>query len=151
MKKPIAVQISVLMALLLVVITTTNGLCAKAPIGDKAKKAQATLIIVGRVLAVDSKVQKSAAETAIGVHRDVVYTISVEVSSVSKGEGLKGGDRITVMTWKPHTRIPPLPGLQGHDFIPKTGELATFYLIEDGTRYEPLMPNGIESQDEEAE
>ncbi len=131
------------MASLLVMIASSSW-GAKAPISDEEREKQATHIVVGRVLAVTSKIQKSTIETAKGIHRDKVYTMTVAVETKTKGKKVKAGDRITIVAWKAHRRIPPLPGFQGHESIPKAGEVAVFFLTKNGEVFEPLMPNGIE-------
>jgi hypothetical protein len=126
-------------------ISTGTTWAAKAPMSPKDRAKQATNIVTGKVLEVTSKVQKSEVEKAIGIHRDRVFTITIQVKEVSKGDGIAVGQKIAVVAWQPETRKPPLPGLQGHDAIPKKGELATFYLKSGkGKVYEPLLPNGIE-------
>lgn len=127
------------------------GLCtgttwaAKAPMNPDDRAKEATNIVSGDVSKVTSKVQKSEVEKAMGFHRDRVFTITVKVREVSKGAGIAVGQEIEVVAWKPEKRIPPLPGLQGHDAIPKKGDSATFYLKGGGGRtFEPLLPNGIE-------
>jgi|GEM_PF-407060 len=117
---------------------------AKAPISAENKEKEASNIVAGKVVSVTSKIQKSTIEKAKGAHRDKISSIKVMVETIAKGKGIKKGDVILVVAWKPHTRIPPLPGLQGHESIPKVGDAATFYLKSKGELFEPLMPNGID-------
>lgn len=98
----------------------------------------------GTVVEVTSKTQKSTVEKAAGIHRDRVFSITIQVVTVLKGTGIKAGAQIQVEAWQPSKRIPPLPGLQGHESIPKKGDTATFYLKgEKGKPFKPLLPNGI--------
>lgn len=121
---------------------------AEAPLSVEQLRAKATHIVSGKVLEVTSKTQKSAVEKAAGVHRDKIFTLTVEVDKPQKGSGFKRGDKITVIAWQPSLRIPPLPGLQGHETIPEKGGSATFYLKEagDGT-YEPVHANAIQEDE----
>jgi hypothetical protein len=64
---------------------------------------------------VTTKVEKSKIETSPGVHKDTIYTITVEVDVVSKGAVEKKDGKITVPAWQPHTRESNHPGLQGHE------------------------------------
>jgi hypothetical protein len=143
MKKLTTAKICDLMASLLVMVVN-SGWGAKAPISDKEREKQASHIVVGRVVAVSSKIQKSTIETAKGIHRDKVYTMTVVVETKIKGKKVKAGERITVVAWVAHKRFPPLAGWQGHESIPKTGEVARFFLTRNVGFFEPLMPNGIE-------
>jgi hypothetical protein len=144
MNKFDSTRISLAMVTVIFVVITNFSKGAKAPISAEEREKQATHIVVGKVLTVEPKIQKSTIETAKGFHRDKVYTMTVVVDTKTKGKGIKAGDRITVVAWKSHQRIPPLPGLQGHETIPKVGEVATFYLKKNRDFFEPLMPNGIE-------
>ena len=93
---------------------------AKAPLSQEALKEQATDVVSGKVISVISKTQESQIERGVGIHRDYVFTIKLKVASVSKGRRVKVDDEILIEAWKPSLRIPPLPGLQGHDPIPET-------------------------------
>ena len=123
---------------------------AKAPLGQKQLEAQAELIVTGKIVAVESRVQKSRVERSFGIHRDRVFTLTIKVALLSKGTGLKVDQEIRVVAWQPSTRIPPRPGLQGHDSIPGKGDTVTMYLKWDKAKkvWEPLLPNGIEIKKE---
>ncbi|MCH1507818.1 MAG: hypothetical protein L7T84_01310, partial [Akkermansiaceae bacterium] len=112
----------------IVLITTFSALAAVAPLSHAELKKQAIHIVTGSVVGVTSKTQKSEIEKAKGIHRDRIYTIRIKVDTVSKGAGVKVGSEIEVLAWRPSTRIPPLPGPQGHGSIPQKGDKATFYL-----------------------
>ncbi len=137
-------QLVALLIAALLLLGVPACLAAKAPISDAERKKQASHIVTGEVVSVTSKVQKSTIETGQGMHRDKVFSIRVRVKEISKGKDLESGDEILVLAWQPHTRVPPLPGLQGHTTIPKKGARATFYLKKDGQSYAPLLPNGID-------
>ena len=118
---------------------------AKVPMSQKELEKQSNHIVSGKVISVTVKVQKSKIERALGLHRDKVYTIKLKVASVSKGTGVKVGQEILIEAWQPSTRIPPVPGLQGHEPIPEKGDTVKMYLFKKKARvYEPLLPNGIE-------
>ena len=129
----------------LILLACSLCLAAKIPQIDEKLIAQASHIVRGKVLEVTTKVEKSKIETSPGVHKDTIYTITVEVDEVSKGDAAKKGEKITVIAWQPHTREPNPPGSQGHEFIPKKGDTATFYLTGGGKEpFEPITPNGME-------
>ena len=117
---------------------------AKIPASPEQLKKQADLVVTGKVISISSKIGKSKIETSPGVHRDEVFTIKILVSTVKKGAGVKSGDQIEIVAWKPVKRIPPIPGLQGHQTVPAKGDTATFFLEgKVGTLLEPILPNGI--------
>ncbi|MFP6617799.1 MAG: hypothetical protein VB877_00525 [Pirellulaceae bacterium] len=123
---------------------------AKAPMSQERLEKESQLIVTGNVISLTSKVQQSKHERAFGIHRDRVYTIKLKVTLVSKGTGVKKGEEIVVEAWRPTTRIPPLPGLQGHVPLSSKGDTVKMYLLKNKQtkRYEPLLPNGIEIQEE---
>ena len=119
---------------------------AKVPMSQKELEKEANHIVSGKVISVTAKVQKSKIERSLGLHRDKVYTIKLKVASVSKGTGVKVGQEILIEAWQPSTRIPPVPGLQGHEPVPEKGDTVKMYLLnkKKAKAYEPLLPNGIE-------
>ena len=119
---------------------------AKVPMSPKELEKESSHIVSGKVISVTAKVQKSKIEQALGLHRDKVYTIKLKVASVSKGTGVKVGQEILIGAWQPSTRIPPVPGLQGHEPVPEKGDTVKMYLLKNkkAKAYEPLLPNGIE-------
>ena len=123
---------------------------AKAPMSQEQLEKQSQLIVTGNVVSMTSKVQQSKHERAFGIHRDRVYTIKLKVVSVSKGTGVNKGEEIVIEAWRPATRIPPLPGLQGHVPLASKGDTVKMYLLKNKQtkRHEPLLPNGIEVQKE---
>lgn len=125
-------------------LTSSLSHAAEAPKSTEKLENQATHVVRGKVLDVTTKVEKSKIETYPGVHKDTIYTITVQVEGVSKGSEAKEGGKITVLAWRPHTRKPNPPGSQGHEIIPKKGETATFYLTGGGTEpFEVVTPNGV--------
>ena len=119
---------------------------AKVPMSPKELEKESNHIVSGKVISVTTKVQKSKVERSLGLHRDKVYTIKLKVASVSKGNGVKVGQEILIEAWQPSTRIPPVPGLQGHEPVPEKGDTVEMYLLKNkkSKAYEPLLPNGIE-------
>ena len=119
---------------------------AKVPMSQKELEKESSHIVSGKVISVTAKVQKSKIERALGLHRDKVYTIKLKVASVSKGTGVKVGQEILIGAWRPSPRIPPVPGLQGHEPIPEKGDTVKMYLLKNkkAKAYEPLLPTGIE-------
>ena len=125
----------------------TVGLqAAKVPMSQKELEKESSHIVSGKVISVTTKVQKSKFERSLGLHRDKVYTIKLKVESVSKGTGMKVGQEILIEAWQPSTRIPPVPGLQGHEPVPGKGDEVKMYLLKNKKEkaYQPLLPNGIE-------
>ena len=124
-------------------------LAAIAPLSQKQLDEQSELIVTGRVVAVESKVQKSKIEQAVGIHRDRIYGIKLELKSLQKKPPLEQDFELkglqAIEAWRPVTRIPPLPGPQGHGSIPKKGDLVKMYLKwnKNKSLWEPLLPNGI--------
>ena len=118
---------------------------AVAPYAEEHMEQEASLIVSGKVWSITSKTQKITHERDLLIARDRIFTITLEVSSVSKGKGAKVGDQMKFQAWQPSTRFPPMPGPQGHQPIPSTGALIKTYLLHDKeTRiYRPFMPNGI--------
>ena len=119
---------------------------AKRPMSPKELEKESNHIISGKVVSVITKVQKSKIERSLGIHRDRVYTIKLKVASISKGTRVKVGQEILIEAWQPSTRIPPVPGLQGHEPVPRKGDTVKMYLLKNKKveAYEPLLPNGIE-------
>ena len=113
-------------------------------------EADAVLVASGKVTALSSKTQKARSEGSSGsdflIARDRIFQITLEVSSVSKGKGVKTGDEVKFQAWQPSTRFPPLPGPQGHQPVPDKGDEVKAYLLynEKSKTYHPFMPNGIE-------
>ena len=122
---------------------------AIAPLSQKQLDEQSELIVSGRVVAVESKVQKSKIERTLGIHRDRIYSIKLELVNLHKippfEQDLGFKEFIVVEAWRPATRIPPLPGPQGHESIPKIGDEVKIYLKWNKTTalWQPLLPNGI--------
>ena len=119
---------------------------AKAPMSPKELEKESSHIVSGKVISVTAKVQKSKVERSFGIHRDKVYTIKLKVAAISKGAGVKVGQEILIEAWQPSTRIPPVPGPQGHQPVPGKGDAVKMYLLKNkkAKAYEPLLPNGIE-------
>ena len=122
---------------------------AIAPLSQKQLDEQSELIVTGRVVAVESKMQKSKIERTLGIHRDRIYSIKLELVNLHKipafEQGLRLKEFIVVEAWRPATRIPPLPGPQGHESIPKKGDEVKMYLKWNKATvlWQPLLPNGI--------
>jgi len=136
-----------LIGIVIIFVLGIDGLqAAKVPMSLKELEKEANHIVSGKVISVTAKVQKSKIERSLGLHRDKVYTIKLKVASVSKGNGVKVGQGILIEAWQPSTRIPPVPGLQGHEPVPEKGDTVEMYLLKNkkSKAYEPLLPNGIE-------
>jgi len=135
-----------LLGIITVFAIGTVGLqAAKVPMSPKELEKESSHIVSGKVISVTTKVQKSKIERSFGLHRDKVYTIKLKVASVWKGAGVKVGQEILIEAWQPSTRIPPVPGLQGHQPVPGKGDAVKMYLLKNKKEkaYQPLLPNGI--------
>ncbi len=145
------------MAVPLFLLISSLSPAAEAPKSQEKLETTASHIVRGKVIEVTSKVEKSKIKTYHDTDRDTIYTITVQVEKVSKGDEAKQGEQIAVLAWTPHTREPNgyivesmkqtpiyLPGRQGQDLIPKKGDNATFYLTGGGKEpFELLTPNGV--------
>ena len=121
---------------------------AVAPLSPENLRKGSTHIITGRVLEVKSRIEKSQFERSFGLHRDRVFTIRLQVAEVSKGKGVNPGEKVVVTAWQPATRIPPLPGPQGHSPVPEKGQVVTVHVVSrEGASFVPFMPNGIRIED----
>ena len=126
------------------IVMEASSLAAVAPLSPENLRKEASHIITGRVLEVKSSIEKSKVERAFGLHRDRVFTITLQVTEVSKGKGVKPDEKVIVTAWQPATRIPSMPGPQGHSPIPKKGQFVTVYVgSREGASFAAIMPNGI--------
>ena len=126
------------------ILMEASSLAAVAPLSPENLRKEASHIITGRVLEVKSSIEKSKVERAFGLHRDRVFSITLQVAAVSKGKGVKQGEKVVVTAWRPATRIPPMPGPQGHSPIPEKGQVVTVHVASrKGASFVPFMPNGI--------
>ena len=126
------------------IVMEASSLAAVAPLSPENLRKEASHIITGRVLEVRSEIEKSQVERAFGLHRDRVFSITLQVAAVSKGKGVKQGEKVVVTAWRPATRIPPMPGPQGHSPIPEKGQVVTVYVASwKGISFATIMPNGI--------
>ena len=106
---------------------------------------EATHVVRGKVIALSSKTQKSKVERSLLIARDRIFMISLEVTTFEKGKDVKEGDKLIFEAWQPSTRVPAMPGPQGHQPVPGKGDLVKAYLLfnEKTKTYHPFMPNGI--------
>ena len=118
---------------------------AVAPHSEESMMKGATHVIRGKVVALSSKTQKSKVESTLFA-RDRIFKVTMILSEVEKGKAIKPSDELTFEAWQPSTRLPLLPGPQGHQPIPAKGDLVKTYLLynQKTKTYHPFMPNGIE-------
>ena len=57
---------------------------AIAPLSQDKLKKQSELIIVGKVIGLETKVQKSKIEQSFGIHRDRIYNLKIEIERIHK-------------------------------------------------------------------
>ena len=119
---------------------------AVAPHPPEEMMEEATHVVRGKVVALTSKTQKSKVERGLLIARDRIFKITLKLTAVDKGKGVKEGDQLTFEAWQPSTRIPAMPGPQGHQPVPDKGDLVKTYLLynKKTKTYHPFMPNGIE-------
>ena len=132
----------------LVALTAFDVSAAVAPHSKESMMEEATHVVRGKVVALSSKTQKSRRRSSRSdflIARDRIFKITVEVIAVEKGKDVKECDELSLEAWQPSTRFPPLPGPQGHQPIPSTGDLVKTYLLynKQTKTYHPFMPNGI--------
>ena len=128
------------------ILSALGGLAtaAVAPMSPEELRTKATHILSGKVLEVKSRIEKSQVERAFGLHRDRVFALTLQVAEVSKGKGVKPGEKVMITAWQPATRIPPIPGPQGHSPIPEKGQVVTVHVVSRKvTSFAAIMPNGI--------
>ena len=134
----------------LLALTAADASAAVAPHPPEEMMEEATHVVRGKVVARSSKTQKARSEgksrSDFLIARDRIFKITVKVTALEKGKGLKQGNELTFEAWQPSTRFPPLPGLQGHQPVPDKGDEVKAYLLynEKSKTYHPFMPNGIE-------
>ena len=129
-------------------LTAVDASAAVAPHSKESMMEEATHVVRGKVVALISKTQKSRRRSSRSdflIARDRIFKITVRISAVEKGKGVKEGDELTLEAWQPSTRFPPLPGPQGHQPVPDKGDLVKTYLLynKNTKTYHPFMPNGI--------
>lgn len=118
---------------------------AVAPYSEETMMEESTHVVEGKVVALSSKTKKSKVERGLLIARDRFFTITVKLTGIEKGRGVKRGDELILEAWQPSTRFPPLPGPQGHQPIPNKADIVRTYLRYDkeSKTYHPFMPNGI--------
>ena len=126
---------------------------AIAPLSQDKLKKQSELIIVGKVIGLETKVQKSEIEQSFGIHRDRVYNLKIEIERIHKASSDQTNliKKIFIEAWQSIIRIPPLPTPQGHRNIPRIGDMVKLYLVRNNTKkmWVPILPNGIQIIKEE--
>tara|TARA_B100001540_G_scaffold56830_1_gene51294 strand:- start:286 stop:741 length:456 start_codon:yes stop_codon:yes gene_type:complete len=126
---------------------------AIAPLSQDKLKKQSELIIVGKVIGLETKVQKSKIEQSFGIHRDRLYNLEIEIERIHKASSDQTNliKKIFIEAWQSIIRIPPLPTPQGHRNIPRIGDMVKLYLVLNNTKkmWEPILPNGIQIIKEE--
>lgn len=77
-----------------IIFTATAASAAVAPHSDESMMKGASHVIIGKVIALNSKIQKSKTDSSFFA-RDRVFKITMSVSKVEKGEAIKPGDERT--------------------------------------------------------
>lgn len=135
------VSISILTVLMVSSFTLFGAIAPMSPM-DLEKTSE--LIITGKVTGVTSKITKSKVEKAFGLHRDKIFKVTIKITKILKGKGVKLGQNINVGAWQPSVRIPPHPGPQGNQPIPDKGDFVKLYLyVTPENKYTALLPNGF--------
>jgi len=126
-------------------LNASDASAALAPHSEESMKKGATLVVKGKVVALSSQTQKSKVERTLFA-RDGIFKVTVSVSEVEKGEAIQLGEELSFEAWQPSSRLPLLPGPQGHQPVPDKGDLIKVYLLynADTKTHHPYMPNGIQ-------
>lgn len=126
-------------------LTAFLASAAVAPRSFEEMMVEATHVVRGKVIALSSKTQKSKVERSLLIARDRIFMISLEVTTFEKGKDVKEGDKLIFEAWQPSTRVPAMPGPQGHQPVPDKGDLVKVFLLfnKKSKTYHPIMPNGI--------
>jgi hypothetical protein len=130
----------------LLALAAFDASAAVAPHPPEEMMEEATHVVRGEVVALTSKTQKSKFGNGLVIARDRIFKVTLKLTAVDKGKQIKEGDQLTFEAWQPSTRIPAMPGPQGHQPVPDKGDLVKAYLRYDKKTktYHPFMPNGIE-------
>ena len=133
----------------LLALAAFDASAAVAPHPPEEMMEEATHVVEGKVVALSSKTQKSRRRSSRSdflIARDRIFKITLKLTAVDKGTGIKEGDQLTFEAWQPSTRFPAMPGPQGHQPVPDKGDIVKTYLLYDKKTktYHPFMPNGIE-------
>ncbi len=128
------------------VLAFFDASAAVPPLPSEEMMEEATHVVQGEVVSLSSKTQKSKVERGLLIARDRIFKITIKVASVEKGKGIKLGEQLVFEAWQPSTRIPAMPGPQGHQPVPGKGDLVKTYLLynKKTKTYHPFMPNGIQ-------
>ena len=130
----------------LLALAAFDASAAVAPHPPEEMMEEATHVVRGEVVALTSKTQKSKYGGPLVIARDRIFKVTLKLTAVAKGKGVKEGDQLTFEAWQPSTRFPAMPGPQGHQPVPDKGDIVKTYLLYDKKTktYHPFMPNGIE-------
>ena len=130
--------------LALIIVFPITVFSAVPAMDPKELNESSDLVVTGKVIGVSSKISKSKVEKSIGIHRDKKFKVIIRIQSVLKGKGIKVGQEVIIRAWQPSVRIPPMPGLQGHDPMPDKGDSVKVYLHKKSeNNYTALHPNGF--------
>ena len=92
----------------------TQLFAAIAPLSQKQLDEQSELIVTDQMVAIESKELKSKIERTLGIHRDRIYSIKLELVNFHKvlpfEQDLRSKEFIVVEAWRPATRILPCWG-----------------------------------------
>ena len=128
----------------IMIFEVVSVFAAVAPLEPKNLNKKSDFIVSGTVINILKTNQKSKIEKSFGIHRDQIFNVTLKVTKVSKGEGVKINEHITIKAWRPLLRIPPIPGPQGHYPLPEIGDKVKVFLIKEANgKYSALLPNGF--------
>ena len=130
----------------LLALAAFDASAAVAPHPPEEMMEEATHVVRGKVVALTSKTQKSKYGGPLLIARDRIFKVTLKLTAVDKGKEIKEGEQLPFEAWQPSTRIPAMPGPQGHQPVPEKGDLVKTYLLynQKTKTYHPFMPNGIE-------
>lgn len=117
-------------------LLNSMALAELPPLSPEDRLESADLIVSGQVSASSSRRER----VTVGSNR--VYTLSIKVTEVSKGDFPAGGE-LTALCWKAENRPEGWVGPGGQYHLPKQGDKGTFYLRRDTHgHFHLLNPNG---------
>ena len=102
---------------------------AVAPHSEESMKKGATLVLMGKVVAIQLPNTKVQSREDCVFARDRIFKVTVSVSDVEKGEAIGAGEELTLKLGNPPRVFHFLSGPQGHQPVHSKGDLIKVYLL----------------------
>jgi hypothetical protein len=115
---------------------------AEAPKSPEQLREEASHIVTGEVTRIEIRSRYSEIEAG---SFDYAILVSIAVEGVEKGEGVKPGEKLVAVCFRPKTRLGYLQliSLQGHWPVPAPGQPVRAYLVRGRGTYSVVHPNGL--------